>query len=56
MTFFGMSEACFVEMHPRAIEPKPAALYRGDSRYDVATQVWRPVDQPMPAGSDIDFD
>jgi hypothetical protein len=56
MTFFGLSEAGFVEMLPHAMAPKPDALYRGDYRYDVEAQAWRPIDKPVSADSDIDFD
>lgn len=54
ITFFGMSETYFVEMLPRAKEPKPDALYRGDYRYDVQAQAWKPIDKPSPIGSHID--
>jgi hypothetical protein len=50
MTFFGMSEASFVDMLPHAMEPKPDALYRGAYRYDVEAQAWRPIDKAEPAG------
>lgn len=47
LTLFGMSESYFVEMLPHAMEPKPDALYRGDYRYDVHAQAWKPIDKPV---------